>query len=159
MTVNPQGPVTFDDSELVIEAVLKGVGRDGLRTVAIGDDCERSPRSDSQGLVSDFSRLLPVLPKLSKSVRCFGCADQYLSQKRSNKRPVRQRGYRTETACFRLVLGWSANRHWTQSGRNSANVQVARDTITIRKQYVFRRTVSSIPISFAEAGSVMLPCG
>jgi DNA-binding transcriptional LysR family regulator len=26
LTVNPQGPLTFDDSELVIEAVLKGVG-------------------------------------------------------------------------------------------------------------------------------------
>lgn len=26
LTVNPQGPVTFDDSELVIQAVLKGVG-------------------------------------------------------------------------------------------------------------------------------------
>jgi hypothetical protein len=34
----------------------------------------------------------------------------------------------------------------------------ARQSTTILKQYVFRRTVSSIPISFAEAGSVMLPC-
>jgi Transposase DDE domain len=36
--------------------------------------------------------------------------------------------------------------------------RIARRSTTILKRYVFRRTVSSFPISFVEAGSVMLPC-
>lgn len=48
LTVNPQGPVSFDDPDLVIQAVLDGVG--------IGTSMERNP-----AVLLNRKRLVPVL--------------------------------------------------------------------------------------------------
>ena len=71
LTVSPQGPASFDDPELVIQAVLKGVG--------MGTAMEETLR----GMISDgrliqvlrdwcpkFQGLFPLLPKPSQSARC-----------------------------------------------------------------------------------------
>ncbi len=70
LTVNPQGPVTFDDPGLVIRAVLNGVvigtAIEETFTELIADERLVQVR----GLVSNIPLLFPLLSKPSKSVCC-----------------------------------------------------------------------------------------
>ena len=71
LTISPQGPVSFDDPDLVIQAVLNGVGirnSDGGDTE--GPDHRGTSRSNTKRVVPDFPRLLSLLSKPPQSACC-----------------------------------------------------------------------------------------
>ena len=70
LSVHPQGPVTFDDPDLVIEAVLRGLGiGTALEAQLLSLTATTSSRPGSGGLVSGIPWILALLPESPEPVR------------------------------------------------------------------------------------------
>jgi DNA-binding transcriptional LysR family regulator len=80
LTVSPQGPASFDDPDLVIRAVLDGVGIGTAMEDTLTDlIARRAPGSGPQRLVPFISRIFSLLSQPPESTCCSCCFDRHPS--------------------------------------------------------------------------------
>ena len=80
LAVSPQGPASFDDPDLVIQAVLAGIGIGNIDGEQSCDAAQqRSTNAGFAGLVPFVSRVFPQLSKSAKPTSRLGRFDQYSS--------------------------------------------------------------------------------
>ncbi len=122
LTVNPRGPATFDDPELVIQAVLSGMGiRHLARTDPPRRDRERPAGSGLARLVSGLPGLFSLLPKPPQSTRRARGAHRHASPARLRRR--RQERDPGDSVTSESVPGAAAERRGASDDRAMMKLQ------------------------------------